>query len=245
MGAAKAIRLAPIARAAANRIVKRNHYSEKWVNNSQVHIGVFLDGILEGVLQFGPSLDKRKVIGLVRDTPWNGFIELNRMAFSERLPRNSESRALSIALRMMRKAYPHLQWVVSFADGAQCGDGTIYRAAGFVLTQIRPNKSIWQLGDVTYTDVGFRTGEGVRQRVCKASLTKGKHILADGSASMKGHIEAGAKPVEGNMLRYLYFFDPSARGRLTVPVLPFSEIERQGAGMYRGQRISRAKQGTG
>jgi hypothetical protein len=40
-------------------------------------------------MQFGPSLDKRKVQGLVEGTSWNGFIELNRMAFSDRLPRNS------------------------------------------------------------------------------------------------------------------------------------------------------------
>ena len=49
------------------------------------------------------------------------------MAFSDRLPRNSESRALAIAFKMIRKHYPHIEWVISFADGTQCGDGTIYR----------------------------------------------------------------------------------------------------------------------
>ena len=60
-------------------------------------------------MTFGPSMDKSNILGLVRDTAWNGFLELNRLAFSEALPRNSESRALSIALRMIRKHYPHAQ----------------------------------------------------------------------------------------------------------------------------------------
>ena len=59
------------------------------------------------------------------------------MAFSEKLPRNSESRAISIAMKLIKKHYPHIDWVVLFADGTQCGDGTIYRASGFVLTDIR------------------------------------------------------------------------------------------------------------
>ncbi|WFU45404.1 hypothetical protein QA640_46065 (plasmid) [Bradyrhizobium sp. CB82] len=53
-------------------------------------------------------MDKSNIQVLVRETPWNGLLELNRLAFSEALPRNSESRALSIALRMIKKHYPHI-----------------------------------------------------------------------------------------------------------------------------------------
>lgn len=137
MCSAKDIHVAPINSKDANAFVKKVHYSGTVVNNSQLHLGVFLSGKLEGVMQFGPSMDKRKIQGLVADTRWNDFIELNRMAFSDRLPRNSESRALAIAFRMIRKHYPHIEWVISFADGAQCGDGTIYRASGFLLTGIK------------------------------------------------------------------------------------------------------------
>lgn len=61
------------------------------MQNSQLHFGAFLDGRLHGVLQYGPSMDKKKVITLVNGTGWNEFIELNRMAFDDYLPRNSES----------------------------------------------------------------------------------------------------------------------------------------------------------
>ena len=88
---AKDIILRPIDAKTANELVRRVHYSGKIVNNSQIHIGVFYGGKLEGAMQFGPSLDKRKLQGLVDGTLWNEFIELNRLAFTDNLPRNSES----------------------------------------------------------------------------------------------------------------------------------------------------------
>lgn len=143
MGEAKSIRVATVRREDAEDAIRRWHYSGCVVQNSQIHMGVFMGGKLLGAMQFGPSLDKRKLQPLVAGTGWNEFIELNRMAFSDALPRNSESRAIAVAMRMIRKNAPHIRWVVSFSDGAQCGDGTIYRASGFVLTGIRQNNSVW------------------------------------------------------------------------------------------------------
>ena len=57
-------------------------------------------------MSYGPSLDKSKIIGLVKDTGWNEFLELNRMAFDSYLPRNSESRAISMSLRLIKKIRP-------------------------------------------------------------------------------------------------------------------------------------------
>lgn len=108
MTTAKDIILKPIPASDANEMVKRVHYSGKVVQNSQLHIGVFLHGKLEGAMQFGPSLDKRKIQGLVSDTQWHEFIELNRMAFSDALPRNSESRAIAIAMKLLKKHAPPL-----------------------------------------------------------------------------------------------------------------------------------------
>lgn len=96
-------------------------------------------------MQLGPSLDKRKLMPLVRGTGWYDFIELNRMAFSDVLPRNSESRAMAILFKLLKKHSPQLKWVISFADATQCGDGTIYRAAGFILTDVKENRQIYRL----------------------------------------------------------------------------------------------------
>ena len=242
MGDAKRIEVRPIKAEDARRIIRALHYSGKVVNNSQVHLGVFLDGRCGGAMQFGPSLDKRRMLGLVRGTKWNEFIELNRMAFADWLPRNSESRAIGWAMRWLKKTYPWLKWVVSFADGAQCGDGTIYRASGFVLTSIKPNTQIWEApaGGGRFSRTSLTDGRSKQQqqkatRLCRVSATKAGNILRTGGASMAAFKESGFTPIPGFQLRYVYFLDPAARQHLTVPILPFSEIERRGAGMYRGQ----------
>lgn len=234
MASAKDIRVAPIPAADANRIVKKIHYSGKTAPNSQLHFGVFLRGKCLGAMQFGPSMVKRTMQPLVHGTAWNGFLELNRMAFSDALPRNSESRALGVALRIIQKTYPHIEWVVSFADGAQCGDGTIYRAAGFALTQIKANTGLLRgpAGDV----------------ITRMTTTKNLNAMAanGGRASLLAFKAAGYKPIPGYQLRYIYFLNPEARDRLTVPVLPYSAIAAAGAGMYRGQkRVGSADSGTG
>lgn len=220
---AKDIHVAPITSTAANECVRAIHYSGKVVPNSQLHLGVFLDGQLHGAMQFGPSMLKRKTMGLVAGTKWNDFLELNRMAFGPALPRNSESRAIGIALRLIRKRYPNVEWVLSYADGCQCGDGTIYRASGFLLTGIKENKSIMRLpsGEVA----------------CKITYAKGKHILKTGAARPP----EGSTYLPGFQLRYIYFLKPEARARLTVPVLPFSKITELGAAMYLGEKRAGSK----
>lgn len=262
MGKAKDIVLRPIPAAEANALVRRVHYSGKIVQNSQIHIGVFYRGKLEGVMQFGPSLDKRKIQGLVSGTEWHEFIELNRMAFTDILPRNSESRAIAIAMRLLRKHAPQLKWVVTFADATQCGDGTIYRASGFVLTGIKKNNQIWiaptgaRKSRTSLTDNRSKNEQAKARNaavISRVTVTKGSHIFhtaslrpgigaigcaasPGGASSMKYYVEAGFEPLDGFQLRYIYFLDPSYRERLIVPELPYSEIERVGAGMYKGEK---------
>lgn len=262
MGEAKRLVVKPISAQDAGKIIKALHYSGKVVHNSQLHLGVFLDGRCGGAMQFGPSLDKRKTLGLVTGTLWNEFLELNRMAFADWLPRNGESRALGFAMRWIRKTYPHIQWIVSFADGAQCGDGTIYRVSGFVLTSIKKNTSLWsapdgRIGDDAtiktnplrvFSRTSLTDGKSKQQQqqqaksiISRHTHTKGGHTSAtNGGASMRAYREAGFAPIPGFQLRYVFFLDPTARQRLTVPILPFSEIERRGAGMYKGKPVSRA-----
>lgn len=174
MGRAKEIIVKVIPAKVAEPFVCAHHYSGKVVQNSQVHFGCFLDGGLHGVMSFGPSMDKRKVINLVATSnktekeKWNEFLELNRMAFDDYLPANSESRCLGIAFRLIKKNAPHVKWVISFSDATASGDGTIYRASGFHLTQISKNKSILVFPDgERITILNFTNGYCEKERICK------------------------------------------------------------------------------
>ena len=218
MGKAKQIRLDFISKHDADIIIKKYHYSGKVKNNSKINIGVFHNGFCEGALEFGPSNDKRKMITLVKNTKWNEFIELNRFALSDNLPRNSESRCISIAIRMIKKHYPFVRWIISFADACQCGDGTIYRAAGFNLIQVRKNLDLVTKDGVVLHTLAIKTG-------------KGKHDFYNKS---KGGSGAKFKPLRGYQIKYIKFLDKSYEKYLTVPILPYSTIKDMGAKMYKG-----------
>ena len=242
MVSAKDVVIKPISAKAANALVKRVHYSGKVVNNSTLHLGAFLNDKLEGAMSFGSPLDKRKVLPLVEGTQWNGMLELNRMAFSDLLPRNSESRAMAVAFRLIKKHYPHIEWILSFSDGTQCGDGAIYRASGFVLTSIKQNNTLYE----------FPTGDRIAGMTIEANwslpiIKKQCDFLGiDHKPRSRTQWRAlGAKPLEGYQLRYIYFINPDARKRLTVPILPFSRIDEMGAGMYKGipKRVTKANSG--
>lgn len=236
MGKCKEIEIKVIPAKIANTFVKAHHYSGKVVANSVLHFGAFLDGKLHGVLSYGSSMDKRKTITLVEDTGWNEFLELNRMAFDDYLPRNSESYCIGKTLRMIKKQAPHIKWIISFADGTQCGDGTIYRASNFVLTGINKNKTIIEMPDGSSV-------AGLTLDI-QSPLVKKRYDAMCGLTNDKNHnrndyIRGGAKLKNGFQLRYIYFLDKASRAKLTVPELPFSEIDKIGAGMYKGENVSR------
>lgn len=226
----------PISAADGNRLIRILHYSGKVVPNSQIHLGVFLNGKCGGVLQLGPSLDKSKIIGLVKNTKWNEFIELNRMAFADWLPRNSESRAIGFTLRWLKKNYPFLKWVISFADATQCGDGAIYRASGFVLTGINASKNLALLPDGSVIHKMTLESNPISTR--RELNGKSYYDITGGKYDFAKYIEkVGGNRLVGYQLRYIYFLDKSYKDKLTVPIIPFDEIKKRGISMYKGKRL--------
>ena len=137
------------------------------------------------------------------------------MTFDSVLPRNNESRAISMSIKLLRKYAPQIKWIISFADACSCGDGMIYRASN-------PTTPRKELGGKCYFDI---TGG---RFAWKEFLQK-----------------TGAKLLDGWQLRYIYFIDPSYRQRLTVPEIPFSRIDEMGAGMYKGEKVTLAERHSG
>ena len=136
------------------------------------------------------------------------------MAFDDYLPKNSESRAISISIKLIKKHAPHVKWIISFADGCSCGDGTIYRASGFVLTDIRENEAL---------KINPETGEKV-------------HTITAYHKKIKDF--KNWKSCKGYQLRYLYFIDKSYMKKVKCSIIPFSKIDEMNAGMYKGEKIT-------
>ncbi len=216
MGRAKEILVKVIPAKIANEFVKKHHYSGKVVPNSTLHFGCFLDDKLHGVMSYGPSINKKGTINIVENTGWNEFLELNRMAFDNYLPKNSESRCIAISIKLIKKNAPHIKWIISFADGTQCGDGTIYRASGFNLVGIADNTAL---------RINPKTGEAI-------------HVIQAHHLKISNEFKKW-KALEGKQLKYIYLIDKTCK--ITVPILPFSKIDEMGAGMYKGKKITLAE----
>ena len=235
MGRAKEIIVKVIPSKIANEFVRKHHYSGKVVPNSTLHFGCFLDGKLHGVMSYGNPLDKSKVLPLVQPCLWNEMLELNRMAFDEYLPKYSESRCIAVGIKLIKKNAPHIKWILSFSDGTQCGDGTIYRATGFVLTGIKKNHNTVQLpnGEVIHKMTLESSPLQKRRELNNISyyqLTNGKYNFQQYVDAVQGLILVGFQ------LRYIYLIDKTCK--ITVPILPFSKIDEMGAGMYKGEKVT-------
>ena len=233
MGRAKEIIVKVIPANIANEFVKKHHYSGTVSNTSTLHFGCFLDEKLHGVMSFGSPMDKSKVLPLVQPCLWNEMLELNRMAFDDYLPKYSESRCIAIAVKLIKKNAPHIKWILSFSDAVQCGDGTIYRASGFVLTGIKKSTQIIEtpkgerVTRMTLTQVGNKKRERIMREL---------GIKETGSSSINLFLNAGCKNIDGFQNRYILLIDKSCK--ITVPILPFSKIDEMGAGMYKGKKIT-------
>ena len=227
---AKEIIIKPIPKPIADKIVKKYHYSGKVVQNSNLCFGVYYKGLLLGAMQFGSPTDKRKMLPLVKNTKWNEMIELNRMAFSDALPRFAESRAIAMAFKWMKKN-SEIKWAISFADGCQCGHGTIYQASNFKLCQIKENNQLVRMpnGDVKH----------------KLSLRPelNKQMIKDGYTSIKRWLDEknkGWHDIKGYMYKYIYFLDKEAEKNFTGEFIPFSKIKELDIEMYKGEWVNGA-----
>jgi hypothetical protein len=131
------------------------------------------------------------------------------------LPKYSESRCIAISIKLIKKNAPHIKWVISFADGTQCGDGTIYRASGFKLVNIVENTSL---------RIDPKNGELI-------------HIIQAHHLKISNDFRKW-EAIKGKQLKYIYLIDKTCK--ITVPILPFSKIDEMGAGMYKGKKITLA-----
>ena len=231
---AKQLRLDPIDGAVARRFIAAHHYSGTNAGSQYLYLGVFDGKALVGAMSWGRAIDIRNANTILEGAKWKSILELGRLAMVNETPPNSESRMLGVAVREIARRYPHVELLQSYADATQCGDGTIYRASGFLLMQVKPNGQIWEkdghrIFRITFTK--FETLAGQQSMLRRLGLDS-SHPERASTAVLAS---AGYKLLPGFQLRYVKPLRPGVRERLTLPVLPYSEIDRLGAGMYLGR----------
>lgn len=172
----KELRVETISCWLARLVISNKHYSKRFVNNSYLHLGVFADRDLVGVMQWGYALNPNSGARVVTGTANREYMELNRLWLHDCMPRNSESRAISYALKAIKLLYPQVQWVQSFAD-ERCGRfGVVYQASNF--DYIGSHKStFYELDGEWYHQIalnaikrGGKRGEYLRANIHRASV---------------------------------------------------------------------------
>lgn len=197
--------VAQIPRAQAVQMILANHYSRRVVQNSYVHLGVFMAGELVGALQFGYALNPACAGKIVAGTKVGEYLELNRMWLHDKAPRNSESRALSYAFKFIRKACPTVAWVQSFAD-ERCGCwGVVYQAANFLYCGHH------------WTSFYVLDGEVYHEMLLTAHKKSGNR-----GAYLRENL-ARAEHRRLRQFRYVLFLKPAWRPRLRLSPMPYQK----------------------
>ena len=133
----------------ANEIIEKNHYSHKYYNLSYIHLGVYINNKIVGVLQYGYAMNPASGKSVVKGTGNKQYLELNRMWLSDEAPRNSESMAISCSIKYIKNKYPIVKWIQSFADERCGGFGIVYQACSFSYYG-EHTSSFWELDGETF-----------------------------------------------------------------------------------------------
>lgn len=125
------VRVGVLDKSTADAIMRRGHYSGSVAWSSNQHFGIYVGREIVGACQFGPAMNPASGANIVAGTEPDQWTELNRLWIAGGQPANTTSRAVSYAIRLLKKRRPRIAWVQSFAD-ERCGSGGIYRACSFL-----------------------------------------------------------------------------------------------------------------
>jgi hypothetical protein len=120
------LRVEPISTVDARLILERVHPLGMG-RACSLALGVFWNGRCEGVLTWGAPIVNNAVhrYGLRQDE----CLELRKMWLSDVPDRNAESRALSVAARLIAKRYPRLRLLLTYCEGDE--SAAAYKGAGW------------------------------------------------------------------------------------------------------------------
>lgn len=206
-----------IGRDFANAVIVANHYSRKFYSATYIHLGVFIGGEFMGVLQFGYAMNPASAGSVVEGTALDEYLELNRMWLDDIAPHCSESRALACAIKFIRRKYPKVKWIQSFAD-ERCGKfGAVYQAAGFRYYG-EHSATFWELDGVVYHN---------------SLMTRDPKLSKAAAVLQAGRDRAEASDLR--QFRYLYFMAPRFAKGVKLRECPFPKphaarpLDEQGA----------------
>ena len=113
---------------------------------STINFGAFFGNRCVGALSFG-GVNATEIYPYFDRRTQKGWYEIKRLAMADECPKNSESRFIGIAIRLLRKAF-EVKGIITYADSG-VHEGIIYRATGFEYKGLTAAKSdFWVNGAI-------------------------------------------------------------------------------------------------
>lgn len=196
----------PIPHLLARQLCQGKHYLHSYPA-AELSFGVFVERRLPGVcvLAAGPF----NLCCYFEGAKGKDVLCLSRLWLDDSLGRNSESRTLAMLVRQLRKHQTLVKALVAYSNASVGHTGTVYRAAGFLF-----------LGHSAATPY-LRLPDGRVLHSRTLSHIYGSHSL-DHFARHRVNLERVPQPPK---LTYVALVDPSWKGRLKAPVLPYPTKE--------------------
>lgn len=198
-----------IERDLAIEIIKSNHYSKKVYNGTYINLGVFVNNELKGVLQYGYAMNPASCGSVVEGTEKNQYLELNRMWLADNIGEYPESRAIGYSIKFIKRKYPTIKWIQSFADERCGGFGIVYQACSFDYYG-EHTSTFWELGDVVYHNTSMT--------VSKSSERYKNNV--GGCQFLQKNKEDAIKH-ELRQFRYIKFLDQREKKKCLLKEMPY------------------------
>lgn len=191
----------------ANDIIVKKHYSHKYYSASYIHLGVYMGEEMVGVLQFGYAMNPASQESVVKDTKIDEYLELNRMWIDDKAPRNTESQAISYAIKYIKRKFEgKIKWIQSFAD-ERCGRfGVVYQACSFKYYG-EHNQTFWELNGVVYHNIQMTVSPDTKRYTAEVEY-------------LQTHKDQ-AKKMELRQFRYIFFIDKRWEQKCCLKQLPY------------------------
>ena len=133
----------------ANKMTELYHYSGVGFKKAKINLGIFrkTDNLMVGVLQWGISaqegirLDRYVKEPIIKEE----YLELNRFSMADSEGKNSESQAISLGIKWIKKNLPNIKLLVSYAGRKEGNYGYIYQATNWEYLGYFISPGFWSL----------------------------------------------------------------------------------------------------
>ena len=119
----------------ANKFTAYYHYSRQGFKKAQYNLGVFRQDTkkMVGCIQWGISAAENIKLNRYVKEPITkaSYLELNRFCMDDEEGKNSESQAISLGIKWVKKNLPHIKLLVSYAGRKEGNYGYIYQATNW------------------------------------------------------------------------------------------------------------------